>query len=184
MPLSLLASSPSLPHIVWLGLFSYCFWLVFVSLFCFIRPAVFLPLFEQFLFLSSVCCLFLSFKVRSHNCEERLLASSCLSHTGRIVMKSALFQNLWRNSSLIKTWQGQRYFSRRPIYRVIISRLFRLRMWNVSDKICRENQNTHFMFCNFSFENRAFCEITWKKYCRVRRATNDNMTYGHWMLNT
>ena len=33
------------------------------------------------------------------------------------------------------------------------------RMKNVSDKRCRENQNTHFMFNNFFFENRAVYEI-------------------------
>jgi hypothetical protein len=36
-----------------------------------------------------------------------------------------------------------------------------LRMRNVSDKSCRENQNTHFMFHNF-FENHAIYEIMWK----------------------
>jgi hypothetical protein len=35
-------------------------------------------------------------------------------------------------------------------------------MRNVSDKICRENQNTYFVFCNFFFENRAVYEIMWK----------------------
>ena len=33
----------------------------------------------------------------------------------------------------------------------IISRSFLLRMKNVSDKICRENKNTHFAFDNFFF---------------------------------
>jgi len=33
-------------------------------------------------------------------------------------------------------------------------------MRNVSDRICKENQNTHFIF-NFS-ENRAVFEIMWK----------------------
>jgi len=35
-------------------------------------------------------------------------------------------------------------------------------MRNVSDKSCRENQNTHFVFNNFSSKNRAVCEIMWK----------------------
>jgi hypothetical protein len=36
-------------------------------------------------------------------------------------------------------------------------------MRNVSDKSCRENQNTHFVFRNFFFfENRAVYEIMWK----------------------
>ena len=38
---------------------------------------------------------------------------------------------------------------------MIISRSVLLRMRNVSDKSCRENQNTHFVFSNFFFENRA-----------------------------
>jgi hypothetical protein len=37
----------------------------------------------------------------------------------------------------------------------ILSRPFLLRMRNVSDKSCRENQNTHSVFSNFFFENRV-----------------------------
>jgi hypothetical protein len=33
---------------------------------------------------------------------------------------------------------------------------------NVSDKSCRENQNTHFVFTNFFFENCALYEIMWR----------------------
>jgi hypothetical protein len=41
-----------------------------------------------------------------------------------------------------------------------ISRSILLRMTNVSDKICEENINPHFVFSNFfSSENRAICEI-------------------------
>jgi hypothetical protein len=36
-------------------------------------------------------------------------------------------------------------------------------MRNISNKNCRENQNTYFMFNVFSyFGNRAIYEITWK----------------------
>ena len=46
---------------------------------------------------------------------------------------------------------------------LIISRSFLLRMRNVSDKLCRENQNTHFMFSNFFFpENCANYRKMWK----------------------
>ena len=46
---------------------------------------------------------------------------------------------------------------------VITSRSVLLRMRNVSDKNCRENQNTHFTFSNFFFpENHAVYEIMWK----------------------
>jgi hypothetical protein len=35
-------------------------------------------------------------------------------------------------------------------------------MLNVTHKICRENQNRHFILNNFSSENRVVCEIKWK----------------------
>ena len=40
-----------------------------------------------------------------------------------------------------------------------ISRRILLGKRNVSMRSCRENQNTHFMFDNFSSENRAVYEI-------------------------
>jgi hypothetical protein len=48
-------------------------------------------------------------------------------------------------------------------------------MRTVSDKSCRENQNTLYIqyFC---FENRAVYEIMWKKYGPAIQATDDNMT--------
>jgi hypothetical protein len=39
----------------------------------------------------------------------------------------------------------------------IIYRSFLFRIRNISDKSCRENQNTDFVF-----ENHAVCEIMWK----------------------
>ena len=45
---------------------------------------------------------------------------------------------------------------------MIIYRSFRLRMRNVSDKSCRENQNTYFMLNNFFSENSAVYVIKWK----------------------
>ena len=45
----------------------------------------------------------------------------------------------------------------------IVSRSVILIMRNVSDNSCRENQRTHFMFCNFFIlENRAVYETMWK----------------------
>jgi hypothetical protein len=38
-----------------------------------------------------------------------------------------------------------------PVYQFIISLSFLPRMRNVSDKICRKNQNTYFVFSNFVF---------------------------------
>ena len=59
---------------------------------------------------------------------------------------------------------------------MIISRSVLLRMKNISDKICREDQNTHFVFSDFFFENRAFYDIMWKNMVRPT---------GHrWQYNT
>jgi hypothetical protein len=34
--------------------------------------------------------------------------------------------------------------------------------WEIFNRICRKNQNTHFIFKNFLSENRAVYEIMWK----------------------
>jgi hypothetical protein len=54
------------------------------------------------------------------------------------------------NSSFIKIGQKERETDvQTNMYFFIISRSFLLRMRNVSDKSCRENQNTYFVFSNF-----------------------------------
>jgi len=45
---------------------------------------------------------------------------------------------------------------------LFVSHSVLLRMRNVSDKSCRENQNTHFISNNFFFENHVVSEIMWK----------------------
>ena len=50
-----------------------------------------------------------------------------------------------------------------------ISRCILLRMGNVSNISCRENQNTHFMFNNFFSENRAVYEIMSKHYAEPEK---------------
>jgi len=45
---------------------------------------------------------------------------------------------------------------------MIISHSVLLRVRNVLDKSCRENQNTHFMLNNFIFRSRAIYVIMWK----------------------
>jgi hypothetical protein len=47
-------------------------------------------------------------------------------------------------------------------------------MRNVLDESCRENQNnTHFIFNNLFFENRAVYEIMSKNVVQLEGATND-----------
>jgi hypothetical protein len=64
----------------------------------------------------------------------------------------------------------------RPILPIII---------NVSDRRCRENQNTHFMINNFSSKNRADCEIIWENFVesdRPRMAIG-SMRIACWVTN-
>jgi hypothetical protein len=63
----------------------------------------------------------------------------------------------------LKSYKNKGYFTRTPIYNFLLYLSFLLRMRNVSDKLCRENQSTHFVFSNIPFyENRAVYEIMWK----------------------
>ena len=81
--------------------------------------------------------------------------------------------------------KNKAYFERRPIHIFDhISPIF-FRMRNVSDKICTENQNTHFVFSNFFFFRKSCC--LWdnvEKCCRAGQATDGNMVHVHCMLDT
>jgi hypothetical protein len=55
----------------------------------------------------------------------------------------------------------------------IISRWILLRMIKVSDKICRENQNTHFVFNNFSKPCRLWDNV--EKCGRAGQTTDDDI---------
>jgi hypothetical protein len=53
-------------------------------------------------------------------------------------------------------------------------------MRNISDKICKDNQNAYFIsriFFFFFFENGAVYEIMWRKYVTARQSTDDNMVW-------
>jgi len=58
---------------------------------------------------------------------------------------------------------------------LIISRSFLLGMRNVSDKSCRENQNTHFVFNSFIPKIGVVYEIMWKYTVRAGQATDGNI---------
>jgi hypothetical protein len=58
-----------------------------------------------------------------------------------------------------------------------ISHQLLLRMRNVSDKICRENQNMHFMF-NIFFSQKSCCLCNnMEKYSTARLATYENIIW-------
>ena len=58
-----------------------------------------------------------------------------------------------------------------------------LRLKNVADRSCRENQNTHFVFSNFFLESRAVYGLMWKKKVE-RDRPHDSMAYAYCMLDT
>jgi hypothetical protein len=86
--------------------------------------------------------------------------------TGRIFMKfyiRGFFENLLRK------FKFQLYLTRTMstlhiylcTFMIILGSII-LIMRKFSDRNCRENQNTQFMFNNFFSENRTFYEIMWK----------------------
>jgi len=72
------------------------------------------------------------------------------------------------------------YFTLRPYTFLIIS-LSVLRMRDVSDKSCRENRNTHFVFIKFFYWHLlGYVE----KYCRAGQATDGSMVaHVHCLLD-
>ena len=56
-------------------------------------------------------------------------------------------------------------------------------MRNVSNKSCRENQITHFIFNNVFRKSYRLCDNV-EKYCRTWQATDDNIAFAHCMLHT
>jgi hypothetical protein len=66
----------------------------------------------------------------------------------------------------------------------IIPHNFFLRMRNIWNKSCTENQNTHFVLSNFFLKNRVVYEIILKKYCTAGQATDESTAHAHCMLGT
>jgi len=145
------------------------------------------------------------FWVRSQNWEKRLFASSCLSARPSVRMEQfgfhwTDFHETWYLSILPKSVDkievsltfdknnGYVYFAWRPAY-FMICRWILFRMRNVSHKICREYQDTYFMFNNYF---QKLCRV-WdnvEKYDRAIQPTDDNIVRrfilhtGYLMLQT
>jgi len=107
------------------------------------------------------------FSAPSQNCEKWLLASSCLSVRPSVSMEQlgfhwTDFHKIWYLKVLkksvekiqvsLKSDKNRGYFYMKTnIHFFITSRSFFLRMRNVSDKSCKENQNTKFGSVTFFF---------------------------------
>ena len=100
------------------------------------------------------------FRCYSQNCEERLFASSCLSVRPSVCIEQLGFH--WRIFMKFDIWIFSKNMSRKLKFHenltritgtlhedrclfMIISRSFLLTMRNISDKICRENQNAFYV---------------------------------------
>ena len=76
----------------------------------------------------------------------------------------------------LKSSKNNGFFTWRPIYNYYNISLNLLRMRNVSDRSCRENQNTHFCWITFS---RKSCRLWDNVYncSTVVQATDDNIVW-------
>ena len=68
----------------------------------------------------------------------------------------------------------------RCIFMIIYRSVF-LRIGNVSNKICTENKNTHFMFSNIFSPKSCRLWDNVEKYCTARQATDGDMAHAHSM---
>ena len=130
----------------------------------------------------------------SQNCEKRLLALSCpcalscvrigkFRHpldgfSWNLIFGDFFFENLrrkfkfqWNLSWISGSLHEDQYTF------MIISCQSLIRRKNVSDKSCRENQNTHFMFNNFCTRKSFRLWDNTEKYCRAGQVTEDNIIW-------
>jgi hypothetical protein len=132
-------------------------------------------------------------------CQKRLLASSCLSvctsvrsHvTTRLPLDGILcnlilayFSKICRERSIFtkirQEWRVP-YMKTNLSTFLIISRWILLRMRNVWDKTCRENQNALFIF-NHCFRKLCRLRSNVKKFDRSRQTADGNKARELWML--
>jgi hypothetical protein len=109
----------------------------------------------------------------------RLSARNMLEPTGWIYMKFDIwvfFENLsrkWINLTRVTVTLHDNLCTFMKISCSV------LRMRNIWDKSCRENQNTHFMFSNLFSENYA---IYVEKCGRARQGTDDSVVWCMWFV--
>jgi len=82
----------------------------------------------------------------------------------------------------LKLGKNNTYFTWRPIHIFITPCSILLRMRNVSDKSCRENQNANFIFSNTLVRKSCLLWENVENYCRAEHVTDDNMAHVHCML--
>jgi hypothetical protein len=123
-------------------------------------------------FVSTLTCVILSVYTRPS-------ALNNSAHTGTIFVKFYIWvffeKYVAKFQVSLKSDKNNGYFTWRPIYIMITCRLILLRMRNVSENSCRENQITHFIFNNV-FRKTCHLRGNVKKCCRPGEAADDNIT--------
>ena len=108
--------------------------------------------------------------------KTHILCSVILPRKLCCLLDNLIFEHFWKNlSRKFEFYWGQTRITG-TLYDgqhtfLIISRWVLLRMRNVSDKSCTENQNTHFVFIANFPENRAVYGIMCEKHRRAGQAT-------------
>ena len=100
--------------------------------------------------------------------------------TGQIFVKCYIWVFFWKSVKKmqlsLQSGNNHRYFMCRPMCFYDYISLNFLGITNVSDKSCRENQNTHFLSSIFFFsEKHVLYEIMWRKWGTARQATDHSI---------
>ena len=139
---------------------------------------------------------------RSHNCENRLLASSCMSVCSSVRMEQlgshrTDFHDIWHCQDFFFFENMSRKFKFNQNLKrmtctlhkdqqtfMIISGSVLLKIINVSDKVVETSQTIHFMF-NFH-PHAKILPFIWdsvETYCRAGQAIGKNMARAHYILD-
>jgi hypothetical protein len=132
---------------------------------------------------------------RSKNCENRLLASLCKSvRLEQLGSHWTDFHEIWYFSFFrkyvenIQVWlqsdKSNGYFTWRTVYIYDKFRWILLGMGSVSDKSCREKQNTHFECSNSPPSKIVPCMRMWKVWwSETGHRWEHNTTHAFYMLD-
>ena len=93
-----------------------------------------------------------------------LYQSACLPMDGfswNLILEDFL-EICWENEFWLKSYKSNGYFTWYLYTFMTMSRWILLKMRNISDKSCRGNQKTYFVFSNFFFKNDSIYEVMWK----------------------
>jgi hypothetical protein len=93
------------------------------------------------------------------------------------------FENMLRKCKFHQNRTRMAGILREDHYTFLIIPRSILRTKNISHKICRENQNKHFILNNFFSKIVPFVRECGKNIVRAGQVTDDNMAHAHYKLD-